>query len=237
MIIIPAIDLMDKKVVRLRQGEAGNRKTYSDDPLGIAQKWKEQGASWLHIVDLDAALELGNNLDVIEEIAEKSNLNTQVGGGIRSLDYAENLIKGGVKRVVVGTRAFQDEDFLAKLIGKFNPSSVALSIDIKEGKVALRGWRETLSLDIQELCRTTAAAGLEWLVYTDISRDGTLEGLNYEAIRELRQKTSLNIIASGGVGSMEDIRKVNSFGIWGVIVGKALYEGKFSLAEAIGSLQ
>jgi len=237
MIIIPAIDLMDKKVVRLRQGEACNRMTYSDDPLGIAQKWKEQGARWLHIVDLDAALESGNNLDVIEEIAEKSNLNTQAGGGIRSLDYAENLIKRGVKRVVVGTRAFQDEYFLTELIRKFSPSSVVLSIDIKEGKVALKGWRETISLDIQELCRSAAAVGLEWLVYTDISRDGTLEGLNYEAIRGLKQKTSVNIIASGGVGSMEDIRKVNSLGIWGVIVGKALYEGKFTLTEAIGSVQ
>ena len=232
MIVIPAIDLMDKKVVRLRQGIARNKKIYSDNPLAVAKHWKKQKAKWLHIVDLDAAFGRGNNLDKIKEIAQGININIQ-GGGIRSLSYAKNLMNLGVKRVVVSTKAFQDKSFLKMLIRSLSASSVVLSADLKEGRVALEGWKKTRFIDLSKTLCDLASIGLKWLVYTDISRDGMLSGPNYKALEKLKEDTPVNIIASGGVSSLEDIEKLNSVKVWGVIVGKALYEGKFSLSDAI----
>lgn len=232
--IIPAIDLMGKKVVRLTQGKKKEFKVYSENPLEVALNWKEQGAELLHLVDLDAVWKEGSNLEVISELVEKVKIRLEVGGGIRSYEYAQKLLNLGVERIVLGTRAIEDRDFLENLLSRFK-ERVCLSLDLEETKVALQGWQEKKELNLENFIENLKYKGLEWIIYTDVLRDGTLKGVDIRKVYWILNLTrGMNLIVSGGVGSLEDIKKLKQIHtLYGVIVGKALYEGVFTLKEAL----
>lgn len=236
MIIFPAIDIQEGQVVRLRQGDYGQATRYGEDPLAQALKWAEQGAEWLHVVDLDAAV-AGQpvNRALIARIARESGLKVQIGGGIRSLAMAKFYLDDGVARIVVGTRAARDPEFL-KTLGENLPGKVALGLDTRGGKIAVQGWTETLDASAEAFLKSAPLAGLACLIFTDIERDGMLTGPNIPALAKVMDATTLPVIASGGISSLEDIRALADLEagkLLGVIVGKALYEGKFTLKEAL----
>ncbi|MCF7872770.1 MAG: 1-(5-phosphoribosyl)-5-[(5-phosphoribosylamino)methylideneamino]imidazole-4-carboxamide isomerase [Candidatus Omnitrophica bacterium] len=233
MIIIPAIDLYQKKVVRLVKGKESNCKIYSNNPIFVAKKWKDQGAKWLHLVDLSAAFSKGGNEEIIKNIIKNVDISVEVGGGIRSLEKIEQLISIGAKRLILGTKA-TDPDFLKKAL-KIAGDKITVAVDEKEGKLAVKGWQESINLPIVNYLDYLKKQGIKWIIYTDISRDGTLEGFNFDRIKQISQDYHLNLIFSGGVSSLDDIKKLKEVvpQAAGVIVGKALYEKKFSLEEAI----
>jgi len=237
MIVFPAIDLKDGKAVRLKQGDYDQVTQYSDDPLALARRFKQEGAEWIHIVDLDAA-KAGSpvHLELIARIAkEVAPVKIQVGGGIRSLEVAKAYFDAGIERVVIGTKAVQDPAFLASL-GKAHPGRIALGLDTKAGKIAVQGWTETTGTSIRDYLQTAPLSGVVCLIFTDIARDGMLTGPNVQALQEVARATELPIIASGGVSSLQDIQTLvdlEDCHLLGVITGKALYEGNFSLQEAI----
>lgn len=237
MIIFPAIDIKDNKCVRLSQGDFNKVKTYSNEPFDMALKWKNEGASFLHIVDLDGARsEEIINKKSIEKIAKDIGLPIQVGGGIRSEEKIKNFIDMGVKRVIIGTIAVENKELLKELVSKYK-EKIIVSIDAKDGKVALRGWEVISEVDSIDLCKELEEIGIKTIVYTDISKDGMLEGPNFDIYEILSQKTSLNIIASGGISSIDDIKRLKDMNIYGAIVGKALYDNKIELKEVLKCLQ
>ncbi|HCU25765.1 MAG TPA: 1-(5-phosphoribosyl)-5-[(5-phosphoribosylamino)methylideneamino]imidazole-4-carboxamide isomerase [Deltaproteobacteria bacterium] len=237
MIVFPAIDLKDGKAVRLKQGDYSQVTSYSDDPIALVRQWKDQGAEWIHVVDLDAA-KAGRpvHLELISQMAREAGaVHLQVGGGIRTVEAAGAYFDKNISRVVVGTKAVQDPDFLKGLSETF-PRRVALGLDTKDGKIAVQGWTETTELTIREYLRQAPLEHVHSLIFTDIARDGMLSGPNLEALREVLSSTELPVIASGGISSLEDIRalaEMEDCKLLGVITGKALYEGKFTLQEAI----
>lgn len=236
MILFPAIDLKDGKAVRLKQGDYDQVTQYSDDPLALARRFAEEGAKWIHIVDLDAA-KAGKPVhrELIARIAREVPAQLQVGGGIRNAETAGQYLEDGVARVVVGTKATQDPDFLAELGNQF-PGKIALGLDTKSGKIAVHGWTETTGLTVQEYLKTAPLAGISCLIFTDIARDGMLSGPNIPALKEVMAATALPVIASGGVSSLEDLQALvdlEDCRLLGAITGKALYEGKFNLREAL----
>jgi phosphoribosylformimino-5-aminoimidazole carboxamide ribotide isomerase len=236
MILFPAIDLKDGQVVRLKQGDYGQVTQYSKSPLAQAMEFAAAGAQWLHMVDLDAA-KAGKpvNRKIVAEVAAKSGLKVQIGGGIRSLEMAQTYFEEGVSRVVVGTKAAQDPDFLAAL-GETFPQQVALGLDTKEGKIAIQGWTQTLDTTVEDFLKTAPLAGIYCLIFTDIARDGMLSGPNLAELKKVMAASELSVIASGGISSLKDIQDLvdlEDCKLLGVIVGKALYEGKFNLKDAI----
>ncbi|HSQ89509.1 1-(5-phosphoribosyl)-5-[(5-phosphoribosylamino)methylideneamino]imidazole-4-carboxamide isomerase [Romboutsia sp.] len=237
MIIYPAIDIKDNKCVRLSQGDFNKVKTYSNEPFDMALKWKNEGASFLHIVDLDGARsEEIINKKSIERIAKDIGLPIQVGGGIRSEEKIKSFIDMGVERVIIGTIAVENKELLKELVSKYKEKLI-VSIDAKDGKVALRGWEVISEVDSIDLCKELEEIGIKTIVYTDISKDGMLEGPNFDIYKILSQKTSLNIIASGGISSIDDIKRLKDMNIYGAIVGKALYDNKIELKEVLECLQ
>ena len=237
MIIFPAIDIKDNKCVRLSQGDFNKVKTYSNEPFDMALKWKNEGASFLHIVDLDGARsEEIINKKSIEKIAENIGLPIQVGGGIRSEEKIKSFIDMGVQRVIIGTIAVENKELLKELVSKYKEKLI-VSIDAKDGKVALRGWEVISEVDSIDLCKELEEIGIKTIVYTDISKDGMLQGPNFDIYKILSQKTSLNIIASGGISSIDDIKRLKDMNIYGAIVGKALYDNKIELKEVLKCLQ
>jgi len=237
MLIIPAIDLYNEKVVRFIKGDPTRSTIYSDNPLSIARKWQDEGAKILHVVDLSAALGEPDNADIVEHIIKEIDIDVEVGGGIRNVEKALRFKNAGAKRIIVGTKSL-DDDFLKELLSALGQDKLAVSVDIKEGFVATKGWQEKSKLKPIEFIEKVAALGIKWVIYTDISKDGTLEGLNLKALKELSVFKGINFIASGGVSGMSDLKKVKAqlpF-VWGVISGKALYDGKLSLPEAISFL-
>jgi phosphoribosylformimino-5-aminoimidazole carboxamide ribotide isomerase len=237
MIIFPAIDIKENKCVRLSQGDFSKVKTYSNEPFDMALKWKNEGASFLHIVDLDGARsEEIINKESIEKIAKNIGLPIQVGGGIRSEEKIKNFIDMGVARVIIGTIAVENKDLLKELASKYKEKLI-VSIDAKDGKVALRGWEVISKVDSIDLCKELEQIGIKTIVYTDISKDGMLEGPNFDIYKILSERTSLNIIASGGITSIDDIKRLKDMNIYGAIVGKALYDNKLELKEALKCLQ
>jgi phosphoribosylformimino-5-aminoimidazole carboxamide ribotide isomerase len=236
MLIIPAIDLKDGCVVRLVQGKFSEKKIYSRDPLKTARHWAKQGAKLLHLVDLDGAKSgVPKNIKIAEEIAAKLCLPLEFGGGVRSMAVIKRLLKSGAQRVVLGTKALEDKDFLKKAFAEFK-EQVIVSIDAKDGKVALNGWQRCANTEALEFAIFLKKLGFKQLIYTDTLKDGMLKGPNIRAIKTLLKETGLGVIASGGVSSLEDIRKLGVLqkdGLVGVIIGKALYEGKFTLTEAL----
>lgn len=236
MIIIPAIDLKDGKVVRLEQGRFENETVYSQDPLKIARDWKSQGAELVHVVDLQGALEgRPKNSVYVKEIAEKSGLRIEVSGGLRDISAIEEAFSWGVERVVLGTAALCDEAFFDQALSRFT-DRIVVSVDVKDGLVAARGWKDTTGFTPAEFIALLIKKGVSRLIYTDISRDGMLSGPNLSAFSEMFGTIDIPVIISGGVSSLDDIKKIKGLGkgnIEGVIVGKALYENKFSLRDAV----
>jgi phosphoribosylformimino-5-aminoimidazole carboxamide ribotide isomerase len=234
MIIIPAIDLLDGKVVRLTRGDPKQAIVYSEDPIATAQRWLSQGASLLHLVDLSAAFAQGDNLRFIRDIIRTVKIKVEVGGGIRDLRRAEELISLGVERIIIGTKSL-DETFLANLIKSVGPDKIAVGVDVKDSYVATHGWRKTTKLKGSDFIASLYANGVRWIIYTDISRDGTLSGPNISDVKSLASFKEINCILSGGVSSLEDLKQIKKDApfLKGVIVGKALYEGVITLSQAL----
>ncbi len=236
MILIPAIDLKEGHCVRLRQGNMDESTVFSDDPVAMAGKWASQGCTRLHLVDLDGAFE-GEpvNADVIEEICTSfPDLPIQIGGGIRNIETVESYLEAGVSYVIIGTMAVKRPEFITQLCAEF-PGNVIVGIDAKDGLVAVHGWAEGSDHTAQDLALRFEDQGVAAIVYTDISRDGMMEGVNVEATKQLAEAISVPVIASGGVTDLECILQLNEVkdsGIEGVIIGRALYERTISLPEA-----
>lgn len=234
MIIIPAIDIKDGRCVRLTQGRMDAEIVYSNDPSEVAIRWASLGAELIHLVDLDGAVE-GNakNFNVIRKITDAVNVPVQIGGGIRDENIARSYLDmPGVKRIIVGTAAYKDPGLLAGLTKKF-PGRVAVGIDAKDGKVAIKGWVEVTGEKAVDLAKRLEGIGVACIIYTDISRDGMLSGPNVEATREMAGSVDIPVVASGGISSRKDIESYNGVPLEGIIVGKALYSGNLGLKEAI----
>lgn len=236
MLIIPAIDLQDGCVVRFVQGKF-DKKVYSRDPLKTARHWIKSGAELLHVVDLDGALSgTQKNLGMVGEIAKNVDVPIQFGGGVRKIENISLLLSLGVKRVVLGTKAIEDKAFLKKAFAKFK-DKIIVSLDARADRLLTKGWRSSnKSINVLEFARTLKGMGFKQIIYTDTLKDGTLKGPNIKGIKALLKEAGLKVIASGGVSSLEDIyrlKKLEKQGVIGVIVGKALYEGKFTLSQAM----
>ena len=234
MEVIPAIDLRDGRCVRLFQGDFNQETVFSDDPLAMALSWQEQGGRRLHVVDLDGAVQ-GKpvHLEVISAIVRSLDIPVQVGGGIRDLATAGAWLEAGVDRVVIGTAAVRDPDMVREVCRKHGSQRVVVSVDAKDGLVALQGWKETSAVTVLELANQMSQIGVVRLLYTDISRDGALTGPDLETNTKLAKETGLAVLASGGVASVEHIKELLPTGVEGVIVGRALYTGAVNLSEAV----
>jgi phosphoribosylformimino-5-aminoimidazole carboxamide ribotide isomerase len=234
--LFPSIDIRSGRVVRLSQGEATRQTVYGDDPVAVAERFVQQGASWIHVVDLDRALGTGDNLAAVAQIAKRagSRVRLQLGGGFRTLELVRAGLDLGVARVVIGTAAAVDPTFVASAVSATGSERLAVGIDTREGKVALRGWVETSTERAEELARRVVADGIDTVIYTDIGRDGMLGGPDLAGAVALLA-TGARVIVSGGVASAEDIRGALASGLAGVIVGRALYEGRLTLSEALAA--
>ena len=233
MLIFPAIDLFEGKAVRLYKGDYNQMTVYNNDPLAVAADFKAAGATCLHVVDLEGARSGDTpNLATVAALAAQSGLFTEVGGGIRSLEVVDRYLSAGVGRVILGTAAVTDRDFLKAAL-KMHGEKIAVGVDIRDGQVAIKGWTESAGLDAMEFCAELQALGVSTVISTDISRDGAMQGANHALYRTLRERFSLNIIASGGVSTIDDVKRLSKAGLYGAIVGKAYYTGAISLSEAI----
>jgi len=236
MIVIPAIDLRNGRCVRLSQGKPDREKTYSDKPAEVARAWMEQGAQWLHVVDLDGAFTgEPRNLPALNDICAAVDIPVQFGGGNRTMEVISRIFDAGVERVVLGTAALESPTFLREACGKFR-ERIAVGIDASGGKVAVKGWRDVTDIDAVEFGKRVSGEGAGLIIYTDISRDGMLSGPNKEATKRMADSVPIPIIASGGISSLSDVTEIARLApgrIIGMIIGKALYEGSFSLRHAI----
>lgn len=239
MIIFPAIDLKEGQCVRLVQGRREDKTVYSNSPGEMARSFEQQGAQYLHVVDLDGAFEgEPRNLQAIAEIAAAIKIPFQVGGGLRTRADVARLLELGASRVIIGTRAVHNPLFMQELLEEYGPERILLGIDAHDGMVAMEGWLEKSTLDAFKFGQTMGHLGVKTAVYTDIARDGLLQGPNLPAIEQMVRSSGLNIIASGGVSTVENItalKELEPQGLVGAIVGKALYEGKISLADALAA--
>lgn len=229
--IFPAIDLYGGKAVRLRGGSYSDVTVYGD-PVETAKIFADAGAEWVHVVDLNGAENSGDNFGIIEKIASRTALKVQSGGGVRSERRAEELFSAGAERVVIGTICATDPRLTNELLGRFG-DRIVCGLDVKDGKVAIRGWKENAGVSPEELGKTLKAAGAKYFLFTDVSRDGMLTGANVKATAELQQKLDACVIASGGVAGPQDIRAIADAGIYGAIIGKAYYEHKIDIKEAL----
>lgn len=227
MLLYPAIDLMGGQVVRLKQGRASEKTVYSDDPAAVAREWEARGGDWLHIVDLDAAFGGKHaNLDKVRAITAAVSIPVQMGGGMRDEQAIREALEAGVSRVVIGTKAAEDPDFVRRAVEKFGGHRIAVGIDARDGRVAVKGWAETTAIEAGTLAKELAAAGIGALIYTDIATDGMLQGPNLTATAEMVRTASCPVIASGGVSSAADLAALAKIeGLAGAIVGKALFDG------------
>ena len=233
MLIYPAIDLYQGKAVRLYKGDYSQMTVYSDDPSAIAEDFAQTGATHMHIVDLEGAKNgTTPNYETILEIKRRGGLFCEVGGGIRSMETIERYVACGIDRVILGTAAVTQPGFLEEAAKKYG-SKIAVGMDLKDGYVAIKGWTEQSSLTAFDFCEKLQRIGIETIICTDISRDGAMKGTNHDLYRELMNRFSLNIIASGGVSSMEDVEKLAKANLYGAIIGKAYYTGAIDLARAI----
>ncbi len=233
MLIFPAIDLLGGQAVRLVRGDYNQKTVYSPDPLAVAQRFAAAGARQLHVVDLEGAKSgKTENLAVIAAIARQTDLFLQVGGGIRSLDTVERYCSLGVNRVILGTAAVQDEAFLRQALSAFGPR-VAVGVDLRDGRVAVEGWTQTTDWTCDDFCAHLQALGVQTLVCTDIARDGLLRGANHALYRRLQGQYRMQLIASGGVSTLQDVKELRAAGLYGAIVGKATYTGALDLRQAI----
>ncbi len=234
MKLFPAIDIKNGQCVRLRQGNFQDVLVYSDVPLKIAKQWEAAGASFIHIVDLDGAL-VGHSVndEVIKSIVAEVKIPIQVGGGIRTIKDIENKLNLGVERVIIGTKAVKDPAFIKEVVTAFGAERIVIGIDAKDGMVAIEGWEKVSNYQATALALEMKQYGVQTIVYTDISKDGMLQGPNITHTREMIQISGLNIIASGGVSSMKDLEMLEEIKAYGAIVGKALYENRIDLRQAV----
>ncbi len=236
MIIYPAIDLRGGKCVRLRQGDFDQSTIYSDNPVDTAKKWESCGAKWLHVVDLDGARQEASNRSIICEIAKRLSIPVQTGGGVRTMDDVDELLENGVSRVILGTAAVKNPDFVKEAVRKYD-EKIAVGIDAHDGFVAISGWEEVSKFSAIEFAKNMRQIGVRHIIYTDIATDGMLQGPNLDAMRQMTDAFGEGVIASGGVGAVSDLKNLISTGVSGVIVGKALYTGNVDLALAISEVE
>jgi phosphoribosylformimino-5-aminoimidazole carboxamide ribotide isomerase len=236
MLIIPAIDLKDGKCVRLLRGEEGTETVFSQDPVAVATNWMECGARLIHVVDLDGAFSgKPRNFELIKEIVKSVPCSVQVGGGIRDMETIERYLETGLDRVILGTIALQKPEILTEANSRF-PRRIAVGIDTRNGEIAVKGWKETVEFNLKSFLRELKTVGISVVVHTDIDRDGTLEGININAVEEFVRNSPIPVIASGGISGPDDLEKLcnlTKVGLLGVIVGKSIYSGKIDLREAI----
>ena len=235
MIVIPAVDVRAGRCVRLRMGRAEDETVYSDDPVEVAVRWDVAGADRIHVVDLDGAFEgVPRNISIIEAIIERVDCEVEVGGGLRAPESVARVLEAGAARAILGTVAAEEPEAFAGIV-RAHPGRVNLGLDARDGKVATRGWTEVAGAAAIDFVRSFAGLPIGEVIYTDISRDGMLSGPNLEAVRLMAGECPFPLIASGGVGSLDDIRALADIGPWGAIVGKALYDGRVSVAEALAA--
>ena len=233
MIIFPAIDLVGGKAVRLFKGGYARMTVYDDDPLNTARKFEAAGAEYIHMVDLEGARDGGTpNFDVVRRVVENTGLFVEIGGGIRDMAVIRRYLDAGVKRVILGTAAIADEAFSRAAIEQYG-ESIALGADVKDGEVAIRGWLELSGMTLDAFCEKYQAMGAQTLICTDISRDGAMVGTNRALYADLQRKYRMDIVASGGVSSLSDVKALSALGLYGAIIGKAVYTGDIDLKEAI----
>ena len=233
MILYPAIDLYEGKAVRLFKGDYSQMTVYNHNPLAVAQDFLRCGATRIHMVDLQGARDGATpNLETVQSIKKQTGLFCQVGGGIRTMEIVDRYLSAGIDRVILGTAAVTDPDFLAAALAKYG-ERIAVGIDIKDGRVAIKGWTETSGKDALTFCAQMEAAGVTTVICTDISKDGAMQGTNHDLYKTLSENFSLQIIASGGVSSLEDVRHLADQNLHGAIIGKAYYSGSLDLARAI----
>ncbi|GHO82935.1 1-(5-phosphoribosyl)-5-[(5-phosphoribosylamino) methylideneamino] imidazole-4-carboxamide isomerase [Dictyobacter formicarum] len=237
MIILPAIDIKDGRCVRLFQGDYAQVTTYDTDPVQVALRWQEAGASWLHLVDLDGA-KAGYpvNVELIKRIRAATTLRIEVGGGMRTLEHIEQVLGLGVDRVILGTVAITNRDLLRQALERWG-ERIVVGLDARDGLVAIAGWIETSQVTAVALARELSELGVQRFVYTDIARDGALTGPNLKALTEMQQAITSSLIASGGVSSLADLQALSQSGVEGAIIGKAIYTGAVDLATAIGEIE
>ncbi len=233
MNIFPAIDIIDGKAVRLFKGDYNKKTVYNDSPLSVAKSFEEKGASFLHLVDLDGAKSGDTpNFDTVRAIVQETNLFVEIGGGIRSQEVIKRYLSAGVKRVILGTVALEDPEFTKEMTQKYK-DAIAVGIDISNGFVAVRGWTDISKVSCDEMFERIEKMGVKTVICTDISKDGAMMGTNLELYKDLKSRYNIDIVASGGVSSLEDVTKLKEMDLYGAILGKALYEGAIDLAKAI----
>ena len=233
MLIYPAIDLIDGKAVRLLKGDYAKMTVYNENPVEVAQDFKKQGATHMHLVDLDGAKNGKTpNFDTVCAVKKATGLFCEIGGGIRSMEVIDRYMQAGIDRVIIGTAAVTDPDFLKQAVARYG-DKIAVGIDIKDGFVAIKGWTEKSELQAIDFCAQMQNIGVKTLICTDISKDGAMQGTNHALYRELSEKFDMQIIASGGVSSMDDVTRLAALDLYGAIIGKAYYTGAISLKEAI----
>ena len=233
MNIFPAIDLYGKKAVRLFKGDYAQMTVYSDDPVSVAKDFENKGAKYIHVVDLEGAKNgVPAHLDVVESISKSTDLFIQTGGGIRDMATVEAYLSKGANRVILGTTAVTDEEFLKAALEKFG-EKIAVGADIADGKIAIKGWREKSDYGVEEFMQKMQLLGVKTIVCTDISKDGAMKGTNLALYKSLGEKYSIDLIASGGVSTIEDVKALSDMGMYGAIIGKAYYIGAIDLQEAI----
>lgn len=233
MNIIPAIDLIGGKAVRLKKGDYNEVTVYNDDPAEVAKSFEKSGASFMHIVDLDGAKDGSTaNFDTIRRVVANTSLFVEVGGGIRSMDTVRKYMDIGVQRVIIGTAAVKDPEFLAEAVAAY-PENIAVGIDVKDGVVAIKGWTELSEFSCFDFCERMQSVGVKTVICTDISKDGMMSGTNLKLYAELQKRFGMDFIASGGVSSLDDVRQLTRMNIYGAIIGKALYTGAIRLEDAL----
>ena len=233
MILLPAIDLFEKKAVRLYKGDYANMTVYSENPMEIARDFEAKGCRYIHMVDLEGAKDgTTPNLAIVEQVARETSLFVEIGGGIRSMETVDRYLNAGVSRVILGTAAVNDEAFLREALAKYG-EKIAVGADVKDGFIAIKGWLENSSVTLEDFLQKMQTLGVKNIICTDISKDGAMRGTNLELYKVLSQKFSLDITASGGVSSLEDIRQLRKMDLYGAIIGKAYYTGAIDLAQAL----
>ena len=233
MNIFPAIDLFDKKAVRLFKGDYAQMTVYSHNPIEVAKDFESRGAKYIHMVDLEGAKDgTTPNIEVVADIAANTSLFVEIGGGIRSMETVERYLDAGVSRVILGTSAVTDEDFLVRAVNTYG-DKIAVGADVKDGYIAIKGWLEKSAYTLDAFFEKMQSLGVKTVICTDISKDGAMKGTNLQMYRELSKKYSLDIVASGGVSSIDDIKELRKMELYGAIIGKAYYTGAIDLSEAI----
>ncbi len=233
MILFPAIDLFDKKAVRLYKGDYANMTVYSENPIEIARDFEAKGCTHIHMVDLEGAKDgTTQNIGVVAQVAQETSLFVEIGGGIRSMETVARYLDAGVSRVILGTAAVNDEMFLREAVAKYG-NKIAVGADVKDGCIAIKGWLETSAVTLEAFLQKMEIIGVRNIICTDISKDGAMQGTNLALYRQLSGQFRLDITASGGVSTIEDIRKLREMDIYGAIIGKAYYTGAIDLAEAL----